>query len=165
MTASARLLLPFLVPGQAQKELFHNEALQQLDVLVQTVVEGSVTDAPPAIPTLGKIYLVGPAPSGAWQAQPNALAAWTSGGWRFVSPFEGLRVAVRQTGQTASFRSGSWLIGIIDVASVRVNGVRVIASQTPAIASVSGGSVLDVQARAALEAILTSLRGHGLIAS
>lgn len=35
---TARLKLPFLVPGQAQKELFHNEALQIIDMLVQPVV-------------------------------------------------------------------------------------------------------------------------------
>ena len=36
--STARLALPFLAPGQAQKELYHNEALSRLDLLVQTVV-------------------------------------------------------------------------------------------------------------------------------
>ncbi len=40
MSATPRLSLPFIVPGQAQKELFHNEALQLLDVLVAGAVEG-----------------------------------------------------------------------------------------------------------------------------
>ena len=33
--ATARLALPFIAPGQAQKELFHNEALTRIDALLQ----------------------------------------------------------------------------------------------------------------------------------
>ncbi len=39
MNASQRLALPFILPGQAQKELFHNEALQTLDLVVAAAVE------------------------------------------------------------------------------------------------------------------------------
>ena len=35
---TARLTLPFLQSGQAQKELTHNEALTLLDIAVQPVV-------------------------------------------------------------------------------------------------------------------------------
>jgi hypothetical protein len=40
MDQSARCGLPFLAPGQAQKEWFHNEALQRIDMLLCPVVEG-----------------------------------------------------------------------------------------------------------------------------
>ena len=38
MEFTPRLSLPTLIPGQAQKELFHNEALQVLDFLVAGAV-------------------------------------------------------------------------------------------------------------------------------
>jgi Protein of unknown function (DUF2793) len=165
MTASGRLSLPFLVPGQAQKEMFHNEALQQLDVLVQTVIEGSAVNVPPGNPVVGHIYLVGMAPSGIWQGQANALAAWTSNGWRFTPAFEGLHLIVRSSGQNAVFRAGGWLTGVLEATSVRVNGTRVLGPQTAAIPNPSAGAVQDVQARATLDAVLDSLRSHGIIAS
>lgn len=38
MDTSPRLTLPYLMPNQAQKHVTHNEALRQLDVLVQLAV-------------------------------------------------------------------------------------------------------------------------------
>ena len=36
--STARLALPLIAPGQAQKEVSHNEALAALDLLVQAQV-------------------------------------------------------------------------------------------------------------------------------
>jgi hypothetical protein len=48
MSGSARLNMPFLIPGQAQKEFFHNEALQTLDLVAAAAVEeGPRSDPPP----------------------------------------------------------------------------------------------------------------------
>jgi Protein of unknown function (DUF2793) len=132
---------------------------------VQTVIEGNAANVPQANPIVGRIYLIGAAPSGAWQGQANALAAWTSNGWRFTPAFEGLQVIVRSSGQNAVFRAGGWLTGVLEVTAVRVNGTRVLGPQTPAIPGASAGAVQDVQARATLDAVLNSLRSHGIIAS
>ena len=165
MSSTPRLALPFLVPGQAQKECFHNEALQRLDLIVQPFVEGAASNTPPTTPALGACFLVGSTPTGAWLGQAQSLAGWTEGGWRFVLPLEGMRVGVRSSGLMASFASGTWLIRVLDVASVRVGGNAVIGAQRPAIANAVGGSVQDVETRAAVNAILGTLRAHGLIAS
>ena len=48
-----RLTLPMLEPGQAQKEMSHNEALTRLDLAVQAAVTASGTNIPPDAPEFG----------------------------------------------------------------------------------------------------------------
>ena len=43
---SARLSLPYLMPSQAQKHVTHNEAVRQLDILVQANVQSRVETHP-----------------------------------------------------------------------------------------------------------------------
>jgi len=150
MSASARLSLPFLSPGQAQKEFFHNEALQTLDLLVAPAVEEGPRDAPPASPTIGACYLVGASPSGDWVGKSMCIAGYTSGGWRLIQPTEGMTAYVKSTGQTATYREGAW---------------EIAGGQVAAIPGPSGGSNVDVEARAAIDQVLAALRHHGLIES
>jgi hypothetical protein len=49
-------------------------------------------------------------------------------------------------------------------AGLVVSGTQVVGSQASAIANPAGGVTIDLQARAAVLAILNALRGHGLIA-
>jgi hypothetical protein len=163
MSTTERLGLALLTPGQAQKEFFHNEALQALDMLVAGCVEGAPQDDPPAAPVLGSSYIVGGAPTGEWGSHAGAVAAWTSGGWRFAAPVEGMALRVRGSGATACFRGGSWEIGVLRGSSVYIDGSKVLGAKQAAIAAPSGGTVVDVQARAAINAILSALRSHGLI--
>ena len=150
MSASARLSLPFLSPGQAQKEFFHNEALQTLDLLVAPAVEEGPRDAPPASPNIGACYLVGASPSGDWVGKSMCIAGYTSGGWRLIQPTEGMTAYVKSTGQTATYREGAW---------------EIAGGQLAAIPGPSGGSNVDVEARAAIDQVLAALRHHGLIES
>ncbi len=53
METSARHGLPLLSAGQAQKEYFHNEAIQALDFLVGPAVFEGPSDQPPATPQVG----------------------------------------------------------------------------------------------------------------
>ena len=86
-STSARLGLPLLAPGQAQKEMTHNEALAAIDLALAASVRAVGLDAPPLSPTPGESWIVGASPTGAWAGQAGALAGWTAGGWRFVRPF------------------------------------------------------------------------------
>lgn len=56
---SPNLALPYMLSGQAQKHVTHNEALERLDVLAQLALEsfGSVT--PPATPAAGEVHGIG----------------------------------------------------------------------------------------------------------
>lgn len=146
MSATPRLGLPFLNVGQAQKEFTHNEALQTLDIVVAGAVEEPPRAAPPDSPAEGACYIVEVMATGDWAGHDGCVAAWTSGGWRFVAPIEGMSFRVRSTGTTLSFADGAWQSGA-------------------AIASPAGGATIDDEARAAVDAILAALRLHGLIAS
>ena len=165
MAATPRLSLPFLSVGQAQKEFTHNESLQTLDVLVSGAVEGPPLTAPPATPALGGAYIVAEGATGMWTGRDNCIAAWTSGGWRFIAPVEGMSLCDRTTGGLAAFMGGAWEIGMLRGSSLRIDGLQVVGPQAAAIASPAGGSVIDAEARSALGAILATLREHGLIAS
>ena len=89
---SARLELPLLAPGQAQKEIYHNEALLLLiDGLLQAAAVG-IADAPPAAPQAGECWLVGTAPTGDWA---NAVAMGADRGWRFAAPRAGFRILLK----------------------------------------------------------------------
>jgi Protein of unknown function (DUF2793) len=163
MSGSPRLALPFLSAGQAQKEATHNEALQTLDILVAAAVEQEPLGDPPAAPAPGACYLVDTSPTGAWAGKPQTVAGYTSGGWRFVAPVEGMTVYVKTTMQFAFYRSGSWEMGQLRGASIIIDGKQVVASRAAAIGSPAGGSTTDIEARATINDVLNVLRHHGLI--
>jgi hypothetical protein len=71
---------------------------------------------------------------------------------------------VRSDGTTAAFRAGSWELGKVRASSLVIAGQQVVGSQAAAIASASGGTTVDSEARAVLDQILAALRQHGLIA-
>jgi hypothetical protein len=89
---SARFALPFLQPGQAQKEVYHNEALALLDIAVQAAVQSADVAVPPDSPATGSCWIVAAGATGAWAGRSGTIAGWTSGGWRFVEPSEGMQV-------------------------------------------------------------------------
>jgi len=126
MTGSARFNLPYLSAGQAQKEFCHNEALQTLDLAVAAAVEEEPRTSPPSSPAIGDCYIVGTAASGAWAGRDECLAGYTSGGWRFIEPLEGLGAYVKTTGTWAIYLSGAWEIGNVRGSCVLVDGVRVV---------------------------------------
>ena len=159
-----RFGLPLLAAGQAQKELFHNEALTLLDALAQTVVQTLGDNAPPAAPIEGQGWIVGTAPGDAWTGHPGAIALWTAGGWRFVAAPDGMAVWVSGLGLPARRSAGAWSVGILPAAGIVIGGVQVVGPQRGAIAGPSGGTTVDTAARATIGSILTALRAHGLIA-
>ena len=133
-------------------------------MLVAAAVEGLPLATPPAAPAIGSCYIVAASPTGAWSGHAQQLAAFTSGGWRFVVPGDGLAAYVRSTGEVAVCSAGSWDFGTLRGARVEVNGEQVVGPQGAAISAPTGGSTIDAQARSAIGQILTAMRGHGLIA-
>jgi len=142
---------------------FHNEALQTLDSLFAGAVEEPPRTAPPPEPQIGECYIVAEDPADAWTGKAQYVAGWTSGGWRFIAPLEGMSLYVRSTGTWASFRNGAWEIGLVRGTAVMIGDQQVVGSRTAAIAAPAGGTTVDAEARGTIEAILGSLREHGLI--
>ena len=163
--ATARFALPFIASGQAQKEVFHNEALARIDALLQASVEVVSLDEPPASPATGQCWIVGGTPIGAWAGQALALAAWSDGGWRFVAPRIGMTAWSIADDVPLRFDGTTWQLGEIAARRLVVGGTQVVVGQQPAIADPIGGSATDAEGRTAISAMLAALRHHGLIAS
>lgn len=162
---TGRWALPLIDAGQAQKEVTHNEALLAIDLLVQAGVVAAGANDPPAAPAPGQAWIVGGAPTGAWAGRADAIAGWTAGGWRFLTPCEGAQVWSEADGFAWRFRAGAWERGRVRAAALLVDGLPVVGARRAAIATPAGGTSVDAEARAAVSAILAALRGHGLIAS
>jgi hypothetical protein len=136
------LSLPMIVPGQAQKEFFVNQALGILDALYGYSVRASLT-APPALVEEGESFRVtGPATQ-AWQGCDDHLAVRIGGSWHFIAPREGMLVFDRAAGQFMAFRSG-W-------------------QKTTAPTVPAGGGIIDVEARAAINQLIQALRLIGIM--
>jgi hypothetical protein len=161
--ASPRFALPFIIPGQAQKEWFHNKALAALDAALHPVVEGAPTSIPPDAPADGRAWLVGNGPAGPWQGRAGAIAAWTAGGWRFVRPQEGMCVWDRSSAFHRRWTGSAWTEGEVAASKVVIAGAQVVGSRQSAVPSPSGGTIIDAEAQSAIAALTVALQTHGLI--
>lgn len=140
-------------------------ALAIFDLAISAAVDGLLLNTPPSGPASGECYIVGASPTGAWVGHALALAGYTAGGWRFITPFVGLSVVDKASGQVAVFEAGAWELGQVRATTLSIAGDQVVGSRLAAVGDPSGGTTIDVEARAAIAAILARLRQHGLIAS
>lgn len=146
MTETARFALPLLAMAQAQKEVTHNEALVLLDALVHAAVEDGPLTAPPPSPAAGQCWLVGAGAGGDWAGQADAIAIWCEGGWRFAAARAGMRIVRLSDGAWLRYGAGAWT----------APGV---------LANPDGGVTVDVEARAAIAALILVLEAQGLMIS
>jgi Protein of unknown function (DUF2793) len=161
--STARFALPFILPGQAQKEASHNEALTLLDAALHASVAGNPTDEIPPDPAPGESWIVGPAATGAWGGRAHHLATWTDGGWRFVAPVPGMTVWKLDADYRLHWTGTAWSDGNWPVAALTIGDQQVVGPRLEAVPSPSGGTIIDVEARAAVESVIVALRTHGLI--
>jgi hypothetical protein len=159
-----RFALPFILPGQAQKELYHNEALARIDLMVQPAVEGSPAGSPPLAPADGQCWIVGNDAEGAWAGRDGELAAWTEGGWRFIPPVPGLSAWNKAEGVPLIWDGAAWGTGRLACSGVAVGGVQVVGERQASVPSPSGGTIIDAEARSAIDSVIAALMSHGLIA-
>ncbi len=127
---SPRLNLPFIQPAQAQKHVTHNEALRQLDLVVQLTLTSLNATTPPAAPTQGEIHALGASPTGAWSGQAGNLAAWIDNGWFFVSPVEGWRAWDSASDQMKVWDGSDWIDPQVDTQNLAGVGVATNSDST-----------------------------------
>lgn len=138
------LRLPMLIPGQAQKEFFVNQALVILDSLHPQAVVAS-QPVPPADAPEGVCYRVtGPAEQ-EWEGCEDHIAVRIGGDWHFIPPREGMRMFDGGIDQFLLFRD-SW-------------------QTTAPTTAPTGGTVVDIEARAAIGQVIDALRNAGLLPS
>jgi len=165
MVQTDRLGFPLLVPGQAQKELTHNEALTIADLAIQLTVERADLATPPGTPTIGRCWIVATGGTGAWLDRDGSVAGWTATGWIFLMPGAGWRAWDLDREAMILFDGTAWVEQAMRADGVYLDGDRIVGARLPAIANAVGGAVQDVEARVAIGAVLAALRSHGLIES
>lgn len=159
-----RLQLPLLFAGQALKEMFHNQALAKLDMLVQPVAESEDISSPPASPELGSAWIVPASPHGDWAGHASEIALWADGGWLFARPQAGWRFHLIDRGDDVIFNGTTWTPDRARADGFYVDGQRVVGARQASISVATGGPTVDAQARSAIASILSAMRAHGLIA-
>jgi hypothetical protein len=102
------LKLPYLAAAQAQKHVTHNEALRQLDTLVQLAVLDTTVATPPGSPAEGDRYIVAASATGAWAGQETTVATFVDGAWSFATAEDGWLAFDRASETILAFLSGAW---------------------------------------------------------
>lgn len=143
-TATEQFAFPYLFVGQAQKEFYVNQSLALLDSLLRQCVVSSLSE-PPNEAVDGDVHRVVEPAAGDWSGQDHKIAVRIGGSWQFVAPFDGMQLFDQTAEQMLIYRSG-WI------------------SET-APDDVQGGSVVDVEARAAITDLTQSLRSLGILAA
>ena len=160
---SARFALPFILPGQAQKEAYHNEALSLIDVALHAVVEEGPLAAPPVGPDEGRCWIVADGATGDWAGKAGAIAGWTEGGWRFIAPVPGMMAWNIDIGCWLHWTGESWSDGSLPAVALSIGGQQVVGPRLADVPNPSGGTTIDAEARAAVDALIATLKSHGLI--
>lgn len=140
---SAILALPYLQPSQAQKHVTHNEAIQQLDVLVQLVVEGFGADIPPAVPQDGAVYALGVGASGGWAGQDGNIAAWLDNTWQFITPHTGWRAWGRGDATLRIWDGSDWSLPTVEMNNLDGVGIATTADATNRLSVRSDASLFS----------------------
>lgn len=142
--ATPRFALPMLYTGQAQKEVFVNEALFRTDALLHCAVIGKRL-SPPENPAEGDAWLISSPASGDWAGKADSIALCQGGAWTFIAPRDGMHVFDLSEGQNRLFFR-SWRKALL-------------------IAEPVGGSTVDGEARAAIAELMASLQAVGVLPS
>lgn len=135
--------MPLLFAGQAQKEFYVNSALNSLDVLVHTSVSGT-SNTPPTDPNEGETWLVTSNAQGDWAGHVDKIAIYSSGGWSFIAPSQGMRLFDNSQGRFMHFDT-SWF-------------------SASSVSSPEGGAVIDAEARASIDGLIAALQEAGIFA-
>lgn len=146
MDSTPNLLLPHILPAQAQKFLSHNEGLERLDALVMLTVLSRTESAPPADPQEGDRYVVDDGASGAWAGSEGSVASWRDGGWSFLEPRDGWLAWCGEEAVLLCFADGAWHstgLGPGNLQNVGLVGVNATADTTNRLTVAAAATLLS----------------------
>jgi len=138
---SPNLKLPYLAPAQAQKHVTHNEALRQLDAIVQLSVTG-IVDTLPANPENGQRVIFSATPEEDFTDKAHYLAAFQDGAWAFYLPQQGWRAFVEDDAALHIFDGTTWA-SLSGSENPSILGVNASADTTNRLAVKSPATLLD----------------------
>ena len=145
MATTPHFPLPYLFAAQAGKELTHNEALLLIDLLLHRRVLGVGADpANVTSPQEGQAWIVATGATGGWSGRDGQIALFGAGGWRFITPPDGMMIWTESTGH--------W---------VRRNGP--IWQSPPAAPTLAANANQDEGARTAISVLISALSAWGLL--
>lgn len=109
MTDTPKLGLTYLEASQAQKHVTVNDALRQLDGLVQASAADKDLTAPPGSPSTGDAYIVAAGATGVWAGHDGKLAVYHDTAWYFYTPAAGWLVYVEDEAEHYAFNGAAWV--------------------------------------------------------
>lgn len=107
MTTTPNLALTYIATSQAQKEVTHNAALNDLDFIANISVIDHTLSTPPSSPNTGDSYIVAASPTGAWAGYANAVAGYY-GGWSIKAPMAGWTAFTRNDNRLLYYNGAAW---------------------------------------------------------
>lgn len=147
ITKTPNLDLPYIMPGQAQKHVTHNEAIRRLDAITHLSVLSMDVAAPVTDPLEGARYGISNAPTGIWTDHANKIAVWQDGAWAYLSPQEGWTVWVHSAQALQIYTNGLWSDVIPPVPTAFQNldhvGVNAAADAVNRLSVASGASLFN----------------------
>lgn len=145
--STPRFTLPLLHVGQTQKEIFVNEALSCTDALLHCCIEGEVS-APPPSPSEGQAWLIATATpenpiSEEWAEKSGFIVRWQNGAWSTIAPVNGMRIFNLSNYAEMLFLN-EWRKATLPAEPL-------------------GGEIVDVEARAVINQLITVLKAMGML--
>jgi|GEM_PF-4430327 len=108
MSTSDNLKFDLLEQNQAQKDVTINEALIQVDALLNNGAIDKDLTTPPTTPNNGDIYIIPTGAASNWAGQDNNIA-WFNQIWRFIEPNEGMTIWVNDEDVLYTFDGTTWV--------------------------------------------------------
>jgi hypothetical protein len=146
VSETPNLRLPYILPAQAQKHVTHNEALRQLDALVQLSVLDHDRVEPPIAPADGDRHVVAGGATGLWSGRDGQIAAFQDGAWSFYEPEAGWRTWSISAGAQLVMTGDGW-VDLIGSRSAYQNldllGVNATADSSNRLSVHSDGTLLN----------------------
>ena len=138
------LILPYIMPAQAQKHVTHNEAIRALDCIVQLTVVTRGAASPPGSPADGTRHIVAAGATGIWAGRTGQIAAFQDGAWIFYAPREGWRAWIADEGVLAAWNDTAWVAAAVpSVNPAPLVGVNATADATNRLSVSSAASLFN----------------------